>query len=122
MQKSSLKWRNFPANRYKVNALNGQGGTMANCPKCGKQMVKRTGKKGEFMACTGYPECKHTENIDGAPASDSTVHSGTENVKIVGAGSDGDKKAAVKILEIALANSLTVAEVVAKYKEVLKRL
>ena len=42
-------------------------GTVApgNCPKCGKPMRKRSRKdgKGEFMGCTGYPTCKHTEKV-----------------------------------------------------------
>lgn len=31
------------------------------CPKCSKPMVLREGKNGKFYACTGYPDCKHTE-------------------------------------------------------------
>jgi DNA topoisomerase-1 len=34
-----------------------------NCPKCGKQLVVRTGKFGKFLACSGFPECKHTETL-----------------------------------------------------------
>ena len=34
------------------------------CPECGKQLVVRTGKFGKFLACSGFPECKHTEQID----------------------------------------------------------
>ena len=34
------------------------------CEKCGKPMVIKTGRFGKFMACTGYPECKTTKNID----------------------------------------------------------
>ena len=30
-----------------------------NCPKCGKEMVIRAGKRGEFLACTGYPRCRN---------------------------------------------------------------
>jgi len=30
-----------------------------NCPKCGKHMVIRMGKRGEFLACTGYPRCRN---------------------------------------------------------------
>lgn len=33
------------------------------CPDCGQQMKKRNGRYGEFWGCTGYPVCKHTENI-----------------------------------------------------------
>ncbi|MGD9730572.1 MAG: type I DNA topoisomerase [Desulfamplus sp.] len=34
-----------------------------NCDKCGRPMVKKEGRYGEFIACTGYPECKHTESL-----------------------------------------------------------
>jgi DNA topoisomerase I len=30
------------------------------CDKCGQPMVIKSGKYGSFMACTGYPDCKHT--------------------------------------------------------------
>ncbi len=33
------------------------------CPKCGKQLVVRTSFYGQFLACPGYPECKHVESI-----------------------------------------------------------
>ncbi len=33
------------------------------CPRCGKKMVVRHGKSGDFMGCTGYPECKFTKKI-----------------------------------------------------------
>lgn len=33
------------------------------CPKCGKPMVIRHGRFGKFIACTGFPDCKHTEAI-----------------------------------------------------------
>ena len=29
------------------------------CPECGKELVIRKGKFGEFTACSGYPECKY---------------------------------------------------------------
>lgn len=35
-----------------------------NCPECGKQLVIRTGKFGKFLACSGFPECKHTERFE----------------------------------------------------------
>ena len=34
------------------------------CPECGKPMIRRSGKRGDFWGCTGYPECKHTESIE----------------------------------------------------------
>ena len=38
--------------------------TGINCPTCGKEMVKRAGKSGAFLGCSGYPECKTTMNFD----------------------------------------------------------
>ncbi|MBR3161316.1 MAG: type I DNA topoisomerase [Bacilli bacterium] len=32
--------------------------TGENCPKCGKELVIRKGRYGEFVACSNYPECK----------------------------------------------------------------
>ena len=29
------------------------------CPECGKELVKRNGRYGEFIACSNYPECKY---------------------------------------------------------------
>jgi DNA topoisomerase-1 len=36
------------------------------CPKCGKALVKRKSKNGTFIGCTGYPDCRHTENLGSA--------------------------------------------------------
>jgi DNA topoisomerase I len=33
------------------------------CEKCGLPMVKRWGRHGRFMACTGFPDCKNTKPI-----------------------------------------------------------
>ena len=33
------------------------------CEKCGRPMAIKTGRYGEFLACTGYPECKNTKPI-----------------------------------------------------------
>ena len=32
--------------------------TDINCEKCGKPMIIKWGRNGQFLACTGYPECK----------------------------------------------------------------
>ena len=37
--------------------------TDKKCPKCGKDMVEKMGRFGRFFACTGFPECKHTESV-----------------------------------------------------------
>jgi len=33
------------------------------CPKCGKPMIVKHGRYGKFLACSGYPECKHTASF-----------------------------------------------------------
>lgn len=34
------------------------------CPQCGRPMVIRWGKYGKFLACSGFPECKYSENLE----------------------------------------------------------
>ena len=33
------------------------------CEKCGKPMVKKLGRFGYFLACSGFPECRNTRSI-----------------------------------------------------------
>jgi DNA topoisomerase-1 len=37
------------------------------CPNCGKKMMLRQSKFGEFLGCSGYPKCKTVLNADGTP-------------------------------------------------------
>ena len=49
------------------------------CPKCGKPLSKRLGKRGSFIGCTAYPECDYTRNLDGdAPTSTEPVTIGPD--------------------------------------------
>jgi DNA topoisomerase-1 len=49
------------------------------CPKCGKPLSKRLGKRGSFIGCTGYPECDYTRNLDGdVPANNEPLNLGTD--------------------------------------------
>jgi len=49
------------------------------CPKCGKPLSKRLGKRGSFIGCTGYPECDYTRNLDGdVPANNEPVNVGVD--------------------------------------------
>jgi len=36
------------------------------CENCGKPMALKRGRFGQFLACTGYPECKTTRKITGS--------------------------------------------------------
>lgn len=38
--------------------------TEHKCPTCGKVMLQRQGRRGTFLSCSGYPECKTTMNLD----------------------------------------------------------
>jgi len=35
-----------------------------NCPKCGEELLLRSGRFGNFVACSGFPKCKYTEQVD----------------------------------------------------------
>jgi DNA topoisomerase-1 len=35
-----------------------------NCPKCGSELLLRSGRFGNFIACSGFPKCKYTEQVD----------------------------------------------------------
>jgi DNA topoisomerase-1 len=39
--------------------------TDEKCDKCGSPMVIKWGRYGKFMACSNYPECKNTRQIEG---------------------------------------------------------
>lgn len=36
--------------------------TDIDCPTCGKKMVRKWGKNGGYLACSGYPDCKTSMN------------------------------------------------------------
>jgi len=33
------------------------------CPECGRPLIKKQGRYGVFLACSGYPECKYTASV-----------------------------------------------------------
>ncbi len=35
-----------------------------DCPKCGQPMLIKVGRFGKFAACSGFPDCRHTESIN----------------------------------------------------------
>jgi DNA topoisomerase-1 len=62
----------FPECKYTRPYLNGSDPektailekSSEKCPKCGKEMVLKEGKFGRFLACSGYPACKTTKNVE----------------------------------------------------------
>ncbi len=43
------------------------------CPKCGKPLSVRLGKRGKFVGCSAYPECDFTRSMDGEVKPDEPV-------------------------------------------------
>ena len=37
--------------------------SMNICPRCGKELLVRHGKNGDFMGCSGYPNCRFTKRV-----------------------------------------------------------
>ncbi len=37
--------------------------TQERCPKCGRPLVKKLGRFGYFLSCTGFPECTFTKSV-----------------------------------------------------------
>ena len=44
--------------------------TGETCPECGKDLVIRKGKFGEFVSCSGYPECRYIKKEEKKPATE----------------------------------------------------
>jgi len=62
---------NYPECKTTMNFTHDENGrvkhveaqtTDIKCNKCGKNMVIKEGRFGQFLACSGYPECKNTMN------------------------------------------------------------
>ncbi len=37
--------------------------TGQKCPECEKELVIKLGRRGKFLACSGFPDCRHTEPL-----------------------------------------------------------
>jgi DNA topoisomerase-1 len=44
-----------------------------NCPQCGSELLLRSGRFGEFIACSGFPKCKYTEQTEAAQKANPTT-------------------------------------------------
>ncbi len=58
-----------------------------NCPKCGEELLLRGGRYGNFIACSGFPKCKYTEQVseDGETAAPAEVETTDEKCDKCGA-------------------------------------
>jgi DNA topoisomerase-1 len=50
------------------------------CPECGHNLIKRFGKYGSFIGCSGYPECHYMRKIDNVTGESVSVSSTLEIV------------------------------------------
>jgi DNA topoisomerase I len=39
--------------------------TGETCPECGSELLEKRGRFGKFLACSAYPDCRYTRNLDG---------------------------------------------------------
>ncbi len=66
-----LSCRRYPDCKYRRNAKQSADDaerpepelTDVPCPKCGKPMVKRSGRFGPFLGCSDYPKCRGIKNL-----------------------------------------------------------
>jgi DNA topoisomerase-1 len=49
--------------KAKQSAKSSPPESRGKCPKCGKSLVERNGKNGAFLGCSGFPKCRHTQNL-----------------------------------------------------------
>ena len=50
--------------------------TDIDCDECGKPMVIRSGRRGKFLGCSGYPKCKNTGEVPAKLLEDIGLSSG----------------------------------------------
>jgi len=53
----------FVRNEHGVVEAAQEETTDEKCPKCGSAMMIKRGRFGKFLACSRYPECKHTQGM-----------------------------------------------------------
>ena len=71
-EKCSLPLISFgkPRQRACLDPKCGQDGketkpeVVGKCPECGKQLLKRSGRYGEFIGCSGFPKCRFTQSLE----------------------------------------------------------
>ena len=61
-------WRDFDAQvRHKQETVSRQEVTQQrideNCPECGRPLAVRLGRSGNFISCTGFPECRYARSL-----------------------------------------------------------
>ncbi|MCD8164156.1 MAG: type I DNA topoisomerase [Synergistaceae bacterium] len=76
VESGEIEWKKLMSDFWKgfkpvVDEVSAHGESMRpepeligeKCPECGHELIIKRGRFGEFIACTGYPECKYTRKI-----------------------------------------------------------
>lgn len=58
--------RKIDEGKKNISSLKQSIPTGENCPECGKELVKRKSRFGEFVGCSGYPKCKYIKRKESA--------------------------------------------------------
>jgi hypothetical protein len=58
--------RDSVSDKEHINHIQATQSDIANniCPRCGKSLVLRNGKYGDFYGCSGYPKCRFTKKLN----------------------------------------------------------
>jgi DNA topoisomerase-1 len=59
----SKRLEKVSAKRYEIRKASEEV-TDRKCPKCGAALVVKWGRSGQFLGCSNYPKCRHTEPVD----------------------------------------------------------
>ena len=54
-------------NRHEIRKAS-EAVTDKKCPKCGAALVAKWGRSGQFLGCSNYPQCRHTEPLESEKA------------------------------------------------------
>jgi hypothetical protein len=60
-------------------AAHGEHELRPTCPLCLKDLMKRSGRNGEFFGCIGYPECRYTRTVKSSVSANITAEQKEES-------------------------------------------
>jgi DNA topoisomerase I len=63
----SKRLEKVSANRQMLKEKNEEV-TDKQCPDCGSPLIQKWGRSGQFLGCSNYPECRHTEPLESEKA------------------------------------------------------
>ncbi len=55
---------------------------VGSCPECESDLIKRSGRYGEFIGCSGFPKCRFTKSLDEVEGENKTSKKSTGKVSV----------------------------------------